>query len=838
MKRLLAFALLFLGLANFAFAADVAADEKGGVKGFVIDAKSREALEFVNVAVREAGSEEFKSGCSTDMEGRFLVEELPTGKYLVNISFVGYKSIEREVKVENSVVNMGRIFLEEDAKLLNEAQVVAQQSTMKFEIDKRVFNVGTDIASKGASATDILENIPSIEVDQEGTISLRGSSSVNVWINGKASGLTADNRGDILEQMPAENIERVEIITNPGAKYSAEGTAGIINIILKENARAGYYGSVQGGFSHYNGAPLAWNGSANINYNSGKFDFYASLGYRQRNHINLSSVDRTNLDPVSGEETSFLNQSSEGLGKGQNMFARAGFSYRPTKKDEFSLGGFAMTGANNSVTPSLYTSNIPGNFTSSERIATNQGQMLGGNVEFNYIHKFNGDDHKIDFLAAYNSFGREGESVYEQTSIFASGDTTRSYQLQPNDVSPKNIDIQLDYTNKISETQKVEAGYKGSISREKSPTRTFSGLTAEDAVPDERLYNDFSYNQDIHALYLSYSSQIDNFGYQVGLRGEYTAYETQTLGYGEDPSTVAWYKDDYFGLFPTVFLTYRLTENDELQLNYTRRLQRPWGGQLNPFVNITDSSNISYGNPLLRPQYANAFEFNYIKTWKESQTLSVSAYYRSTEDNIQRINYLDADPALGGRVMKSTFFNIGESRSIGGEIVSKNRLFKMLDLTSTVNMLYYALDGYEFTPEGTDQTVIGESESNFTWNASMIGNLLLPQQWSMQLRGDYRAKSLIAQGYRYPSWRIDWGVRKGFGDLSVSLNVRDIFNMFKHRNHTEGTGFIQESEHWHGGRRINLAVSYSFGNMKPKPQKQRQSHYNGYDSYTGGGHEE
>ena len=219
MKRLLAFALLFLGLANFAFAADVAADVKGGVKGFVIDAKSREALEFVNVAVREAGSEEFKSGCSTDMEGRFLVEELPAGKYLVNISFVGYKSIEREVKVENSVVNMGRIFLEEDAKLLNEAQVVAQQSTMKFEIDKRVFNVGTDIASKGASATDILENIPSIEVDQEGTISLRGSSSVNVWINGKASGLTADNRGDILEQMPAENIERVEIITNPSAKY-------------------------------------------------------------------------------------------------------------------------------------------------------------------------------------------------------------------------------------------------------------------------------------------------------------------------------------------------------------------------------------------------------------------------------------------------------------------------------------------------------------------------------------------------------------------------------------------------------------------------------------------
>lgn len=830
MKKLFCMTLMILGMMSMAFAADA----KGGIKGIVIDASSREALEFVNVAVREAGSDEFKSGCATDIEGRFLVENLKAGNYKVVISFVGYKSIERNVKVDNEVLNMGRIFIEEDAQQMREVQVTAQQSTMKFEIDKKVFNVGTDIASKGASATDILENIPSIEVDQEGAISLRGSSSVNVWINGKASGLTAENRGDILEQMPAENIERVEIITNPGAKYSAEGTAGIINIILKENARAGYYGSVQGGFNHHNGAPLAWNGSANINYNSGKFDFYASMGYRQRNHIRLVSVDRNNVDEH-GNVLSYLNQASEGLGKGENLFARAGMSYRPTKKDEFSIGGFGMLGSSYNNSPSLYESNMPGNFVSSERIANSNTEMLGGNVEFNYIHKFNGDDHKIDLLAAYNTFGHEGESIFEQTSIYANGDTTRSYQRQPSDVSPQNFDVQLDYTNKISETQKVEAGYKGSISRESSPTRTFSGLTAEDAQEDTKLYNDFTYNQDVHALYLSYSSQIDNFGYQLGLRGEYTYFETQSLGYGQDAASTPWYKNDYFGLFPTVFLTYRLTESDELQLNYTRRLQRPWGGQLNPFVNITDSSNISYGNPQLLPQYANAYEFNYIKTWKESQTLSISAYYRSTEDMVQHISYLDATPELGGKVMKSTYFNIGESRSIGGEIVSKNRLFKLLDLTSTLNMLYYELDGYEFTPvEGT--TIEGEPESNFTWNARVIGNVLLPKEWSIQLRGDYRAKSLVAQGFRYPSWRVDWGVRKGFGDLSVSLNVRDIFNKFVHINHTEGSGFSQEAFHWHGGRRINMTVSYSFGNMKPKPHKHRHSEVNDYDSYSGGGH--
>ena len=831
MKRFLCLVLLCLGMVNMTWAVEAS---KISIKGVVTDANSKETLEFVNVAVRETTSGEFKTGCSTDFEGAFFIENLPDGNYTVTISYVGYKSVERQANIKNgNGVNLGNVVIEEDAQLMSEVQVTAQQSTMKFDIDKKVFNVGSDIASKGASATDILENIPSIEVDQEGSISLRGSSSVTIWINGKASGLTSDNRGDILQQMPADNIERVEVITNPGAKYSAEGTAGIINIILKKNAKAGYYGSVQGGFNHNNGAPLAWNGSANINYNSGKLDFYASLGYRQRNHIRRSSVDRTNLD-ADGNEVSYLNQELVGTGGGDNIFGRAGLTYRLTDKDEVGLGGFFMTGNNTTVSPSEYTSNMPGNYLSSTRTATDNDNMLGGNAEISYTHKFNGDDHKLDFLAAFNTFGRNGESVYEQSSIYESGDTIFSYQRQPSRVMPKYYDLQLDYTNKISETQKIEAGYKGSFSRETSPTETYSGTTADNAVLDEALYNHFTYNQDVHALYASYSSQIDNFGYQLGLRGEYTSFATQTLAYGEDGSNAAWTKDNYFGLFPTVFLTYRLTENDELQLNYTRRLQRPWGGQLNPFVNITDSSNISYGNPLLRPQYANSFEFNYIKTWLEDQTLSLSAYYRTTEDNIERINYLDADPSLGGKVMKSTYFNVGESRSIGGEIVSKNKLFNILDLTTTVNMLYYQLDGYEFEPvKGT--TIVGEPESNFTWNARIIGNFMLPHNWSMQLRGDYRAKSLIAQGYRYPSWRLDWGVRKGFGNnLSASLNVRDVFNQFYHRNHTEGTGFTQESMHWHGGRLISLTLSYSFGNMKAKMQKQKSSYNGGYESYSGG----
>ncbi|MBQ9202051.1 MAG: TonB-dependent receptor [Bacteroidales bacterium] len=815
MKKLFSIILLFGALTGL-----TAAPAPGGIRGIVQDARTREALEFVNISVREKPSGEFAGGSPSDEKGVFLIEGLNAGDYTISVSFMGYKTVERSVSVGNTIVNIGRISLEEDTKLINEVQVVGQQSTMKFDIDRKVFNVAQDIASKGASASDLLENIPSVEVDNEGTISLRGNSSVTVWINGKASGLTSDNRGDILEQLPAENIERIEVITNPGARFSAEGTAGIINIVLKDDIRAGYYGSVQASANYHKGSPLAHNASANINYNSGKMDFYASLGYRQRLRTNGGWTDRINSDDT------YLNQENEGEGLGRNLFARGGFSYRPTPKDELSVGAFGMFGNGDSRTETRYVSNIPGQFATSTRSSSSEQDMRGGNVELGYIHKF-GAEHEIDFLGSYNSWGRESETVYEQEKVFADASTSNTYQWQPTHIDPENWDIQIDYTNSIPGYGKIEAGYKGTFSREDSPTETWSGSSQADRQLNTQLWNRFIYNQDVQALYASYSGTLENFGYQVGLRGENTHVETQSLGYWQDAATAPTFKDDYFNLFPTVFLTYRLPGENELQLNYTRRTQRPWGGQLNSFVNITDSSNISYGNPQLRPQLANAYELNYIKSW-ENHTLSVSAYYRTAEDVIQRLSYLD------GNIMKSTFDNVASSTSAGTEFVVKNRLFTMLDLTTTVNLYYYQLDSWDFTPAGTTQNIHGGSESNFTWNARMIGNLALPKLWTVQVRGDYRARTLIAQGYRLPGYRIDAGVKKSIGNFSINLNVRDLLESFSFRSKTSGTGFRQESYGWFGGRRIRLSVTYSFGNMTPKPKKMKakEGEEGGYDNYN------
>ncbi|MEG1546834.1 MAG: carboxypeptidase-like regulatory domain-containing protein, partial [Bacteroides sp.] len=334
----------------------------GVVKGKVIDAKTKVALDYVNVSVTKKGSTELIRGTITDQTGSFFLDNIPYGSYTVSISYIGYKTLEKGITLTSTAkfANMHVVSLSEDSQVLDEVQVLGQKSQMKFEIDKKVFDVDQNISSTGGSASDVLSNIPSVEVDNEGEISLRGSSNVTVWINGKASGLSADNRAQILEQMPAESIEKIEVITNPSAKYSPEGTAGIINIVLKRDRKAGYYGSVQAGADTRGG----YNGSANINYSSGKLDAYASLGYRNRKREGGGYTNRLNTN-----DNTFLNQTSENDGRGGNAFGRFGLTYHATDNDHFLLNGFGMFGDRKNKNTIDYTSDNPHSFVSSQRLS-------------------------------------------------------------------------------------------------------------------------------------------------------------------------------------------------------------------------------------------------------------------------------------------------------------------------------------------------------------------------------------------------------------------------------------------------------------------------------------
>ena len=794
-----------------------AAMAQGTVRGKIVDKATGEPVEFVNVVVNPKGSSSLAGGTITDEEGSFRIEGLEYGSYVLTVSYIGYQNTTREFTLSATAKNahFKQIAISEDNQMLKEVEVTGIRSQMKFEIDKKVFNVDQAIAATGGSASEVLQNIPSVEVDTEGTVSLRGSESVTVWINGKAQGLTADNQGDILEQMPAESIERIEVITNPSAKYSPEGTVGIINIVLKRDRKAGYYGSAQAGASMYDTDFGGYNASANINYSSGKMDAYANISYRERHHRNENTSYRENY---MGGDTTYLDQLGHGNMNGRNMFTRAGVTWHATGKDHISVDLMGMMGNPRRTNVIDYAGgqvvngNLNEDYTRS-RITASTGEMLMYNLSLGYKHEWS-TTHWVDFTASRHHWGNSNSSEYVDSTYRGGVAEYGSYQLQENAGSSVDYELQLDYENAFNENHKLQAGYRGTFTRDNSPVSTYADPDKQQEI--ESLYNRFIYIRDLHALYATYSGKLwQNFGYQVGLRGEY--YAVSTDSHHKKDGVISTHPekiDPVFQLFPSVFLSYQLPNDNELQVNYTKRVRRPWGGQLNSFHNISDSTNISFGNPLLKPEYSNAFELNYLKSW-ENHMLSVSAYYRTTDDIMQRISYME------NGIMYSTSDNVAQSLSSGVEIVGKNRLFGKLDLTTTVNMYYYRLEAFDFTlPNGAN--LHGDASEDFSWNIRMMGTMGLPKAWSLQVTGMYNAKSVIAQGYRAPNYGLDAGVRKQFagGKWSFSLNGRDLLNSRRFHSVKWGTDFYQDSSNFRGGRQFSGTLTYSFGNMRAKkPRK-------------------
>lgn len=802
----------------------------GSVEGRVSDV-NKQPMPFVNVILYQTDGTTMVKGTITDESGDFNLQNIKDGSYKLSIQMMGYKTVTHNVAL--SANNHHKVHinttLEEDSEQIEEVAVVAQKSSMKLDIDKKVFNVDQDIASIGGSASEVLENIPSVEVDAEGNISLRGSSSVTVWINGKAQGMTGDNRGDILQQMPAESIDHIEVISNPSSKYSAEGSAGIINIVLKRDRKAGYYGGVQFNMSTTGG----FRGGANINLSSGIIDAYANVGLGKRKMESGGYTDRDNLDEA-GIARSFLNSTTDGKNDGLNLFTRAGLTWHATHHDHITLGFMGMFGGGERNSDleylggSYFSSALPYRST---RNTNSDNDMKMKNFEVGYRHEW-ATGHDIDLTVTHGTWKMDGTTEYEQNNFISIADkdpNSMSYQKQTTDMNNKDWEIQLDYQQPVGRQSKIETGYKGSFSHENSPVETF--LDKEKTQSIESLFNRFIYDSNVHALYLNWQSRIsEKFGYQLGLRGEGWSVDAETKDYAAEHSNQEGdkFNKSYFKMFPTMYLSYKLSETQEVQVNYTRRLRRPWGGQLNSFKNISDSTNISYGNPELTPEYSNSFELNYIKTW-DNHTLSLSAYYRPSSDVMQRISYMDEG------IRYSTTENIAKDLNSGLEIIGKNR-FGKLDLTTTLNFYYYKLDGGTFDYKlgnGLTYPVIVKSDDDFSWNVKVMGSLMLPKEISFQTTFTYDAPKVITQGKREASYNLDAGLRKTFFDrkLTVAVNGRDLLDSRKWKSTTSGAGFSQESEMWRGGRRGMIQLSWSFGNMKNNKRPQGRP---GMDQQGGG----
>jgi len=817
--------------------ATVTALAQGQIRGLILDKNTSEAMSFVSVALTPQGETAPTMGASSDSEGKFHFKNVKFGTYTLTLSFVGYKEVRKQVELneKNHTISFAALYMKEDATTLNEVQVTGQRSAMKLEVDRKSFDVAGMVTSAGLSASELLEQVPSVEVDNDGNVSLRGNTSVEVWINGRSSGLTSDNQAQVLQQLPAESIERIEVIDNPSAKFSAEGSAGIINIILKKDRKAGYYGSVQVGANTRGGA----NTSLSLNYNSSKFDAFLNVGYRHMENSGKNESEQDNL--VDGIAKSYERHYTENSQLGNNLFSRAGFTWHADEKNDLGLTGMFMTGKrkSSSSTPYYY-----GNYTEAGEILnhtrlrnnSSNNPMRFAFIEFNYRHLFS-EKHFIDFTASHMNMRMDNNNFYQDSIWYEDEaiDPHSSYQSRPMKVRNHHSDIKLQYENAINDKVKLEAGYNGSFSHESSPQESFEadnwygiGLTE-----DKAYFNRFVYDNDIHALYASLSYKFNKLSIMAGLRGEYWRINTESLNWQQEHGETEKdkpFKKDYFQLFPSLFMSYQITQSQQLQLNYTRRLRRPWGGELNSFRNTSDASIISFGNPLLTPEFSNSFSLNYLKTW-EQHSLLVSAYYRPTTDVIQRVNYRNTSDNL----MYRTPENVAKSTATGVEITAKNKLWKILDLTTNVNLYHYKLDAFSYNIEG--QTVNGEAQDNFTWNARIMAALRLPYDISVQVTGTYNSRQVITQGHRPASYVVDMGVRKNFLNrmFTLSVNCRDLLNSRKWESYTNSDTFSRYQLNRRRSRTVNFTLTWNFGNQSGKkksverPEEEEEYNNNGYD---------
>lgn len=808
--------------ASLFFSGSVYAD--GNITGSVFNRNTSEPLDYATVVlVNPETGVPLLIGTTTDENGSFIISNAPSGKYIIRISMVGSITQEREITVTDSEVNIGKIELAEDSKLLQEVVVTGQKSQMSVKTDRKVFNVSSNITTIGASAEELLAAVPSVNVSTDGDISLRGNANVLVWINGKEMGMNVDNRAQILRQIPGESIESIEVMTNPSSKHSSEGTAGIINIRLKEDHRNGYFGNAEANVDTRGTA----NVNFNINYNTGKFESFAGIGLKTQ-HLPGGSTSYRRYD-----DDCFLKSDGDNKKNENSMFLRLGTNFKPNEKNTVYLNAIGTLGHKWGHTVTNHISNLPEQWIENINRMRESGDTRGANIMMGYKHTFQ-SDHYIDMNVSYNIWQGPSENLSHENEIWSDGTEETIWRGQYQDVNISNWEAAIDYSNRVLPWLTLEAGYKGNYNHENSPASYSSGMNEQHLEALDELYNRFKYDTDISALYVNFSGSYERLTFSAGLRGELWNISTRSLGYGQTDVDVAPFKKNDFALFPSASIGWSFLHDNELKLNYSRRIRRPFGPQLNTFENIADPSEVHLGNPSILPEYSNAVELSYIKTWSE-HLLSVSGYLRSNTDMISHISFLA--PMASDPNMNTMYYghaNVGNMLNTGVEIISRNTLFSNLTITTTLNMYNSHLKAWDtsYPLHENLYKVHGNSQDRFVWDVRCMASLRLPWDMNFQATGRYNSRSVTAQGTLEADWDVEAGVRKRIGAWDVSLLCKDIFNSKKSHNILYGNEYTQSISKWSGGRTLRLAVTYTFG----KTHSHEHNHHNHID--TGGYGEE
>lgn len=776
---------------------------KAKITGVLKDAKTQETIPFATAVLIDKTTAKNVKIAQTDVNGAFTMADLPTGTFTFKISFVGYQTMVRDnvaITAATGTLNFGDIKMNTaKGNVLSEVTVTGQKQGMQMGIDKKIFSVDQSVISEGGSASDLLQNVPSVSTDMDGNVSLRGSSGVRVLIDGKPSLIAGGNVAQILQSIPASSIESVEVITNPSSKYDAEGQSGIINIVLKKNTKLGFNGSAAvtaGNRDNYNA-------NTNLSFQNSKVNIYGNYSYRYGNRIGGGFQDITYKSDTS--RTAFLSQNTKSTSQDKGHNVKAGIDYYLAPKSVVSFSG-GFNSRENDRNEYIDIRQLARNLSPvsySNRNNVNQGSGSSYDLNLDYSQKFKKPKEELTFNFGYSSGYNDNDQAYNTTITNRNGTDVNinpSLQRIYNTGDNSNYNIQADYTLPVGKTGKIEAGYRSQIRLADNNQYADSVLTnTEIVIRNNKLINDFNSKDQVHALYLNYQNQIKDFGYQLGLRAEDARLDTHLEGYNGNVLVGSDGNIRYRRLYPSVFLTQKLKGEQQVQLSYTRRVNRPRPWDTNPFLDVSEPFNYRQGNPNLLPEDVHSFELGYSKYFKKV-TLTSSLYFRQTNDVIQRVR---STPVNG--IITSTPQNLTNQINTGLELIGRFDLVKALNFTTNVNLYQAKFAG--------DARFDIPTSSGFSWNANITANLTVAKDVSLQLRGDYRAPEVMAQGKRNAMYGIDGGAKYDFPNkkASLSFNVRDVFNTRRWSMTTEDRATIVDFERQMQGTMGNLTFSYRFG---------------------------
>lgn len=802
------------------------------ITGKVVDANSNQPLEYATIVLNNTDTQKISGGI-TDMEGKFDIKT-PTGNYEISVEFISFNSKKYPKQNITSDLNLGTIKLSEDSKSLDEVVIIAEKTTVDIRLDKKVFNIGKDLSIRGGNASDVLGNVPSVQVDVEGAVSLRGNENVTILIDGRPSALVGMNGAEALRQIPAEAIEKIEVITSPSARYDAEGTAGILNIILRKNKLTGFNGSLQLDL----GEPARVGTAFNANWRTKKWNLFTNTGFRYNETPGNAFSDSKYFNrPDTATARSIEQRNFDRLGR--SVFTSFGAEYYINQNSSI-IGNIVYSTGNDDDVNSNEIERFFNNGDLKEATFRRESEAEDEQriqYTLDYVNNFDDTGKKLSINLQYSTEAEDKSNNI--TEVNTQSNILNDLEFVLEDQDENSGLLQIDYIHPVGENIQFEAGYRGnyrdlfnSFYLEEALNKDENGnplpITLDSPlIPDTNLNNSFNYEEFVNAAYFQYGQKFNKISLLAGLRFEYTNTEIVQQATSTEKNR------SYGNLFPTINLGYEFNDEASMTIGYNKRIRRPRGRSLNPFPSRSSEANIYSGNVDLNPVITDALDLGYLKRW-DKLTLSTSIYYNISNDSWENIMERTGEETDNGDpVTKRSPINLSTEERLGFEFTLSYRPFKVWNINSDFNLFNVTSDGDYTNPITGEYTYFSNDNTSFSLRLNQ--KITLPGKTDLQINSNYRGANQGVQSSNNGIFTMDIAASKDFLNekASISLNVSDVFNGRRRESNSLLPGFSQTySEFQWRERQIRVSLVYRF-NQKKKVNRENREENGGVEDFEG-----